>query len=142
MFNVKKIVIMLNFTHERVNFNVKWNLHGILSEKTRCYNVYINCAALCSCCIINVESYLQIDKNFITRELSCCKTLTTNSGNALKQALELLPIPLQAVHYEFSSEMLDSKLEMNMLKMKTEKLHLNQMHNKSSPNGATIGFEL
>ena len=38
--------------------------------------------------------------------------------------------------------MLDEKLEMNMLKMKAEKIHLNQMNNKNTPNGATSRFEL
>ena len=51
-------------------------------------------------------------------------------------------MPLQAVHYEVSSEMFDAKLEMNVLKMNSEKLHLNQMHNKNTPNGATVRFEL
>ena len=83
-------------------------LHSILSEKILCYNVYLSSAALCSCCIMSIESYLQIDKSIITRELLRCKKLTTNSSNALKQALEALPMPLQAVHYEFSSEILDA----------------------------------
>ena len=56
--------------------------------------------------------------------------------------MESLPTPLQAVHYEFGSEMLDAKLEMNVLKIKSKKLQLNQMHNKNAHNGATTSFEL
>ena len=57
-----------------------------------------------------------------------------------KQAVESLTMPLQAVHCEFSSEMLDTKLETSMLKSKTEKLHQNQMHNRNAPKGATASF--
>ena len=35
---------------------------------------------------------------------------TTNGGNALKQDVESLIMPLQAACYAFSSEMLDAKL--------------------------------
>ena len=56
--------------------------------------------------------------------------------------MESLPIPLQAVYYEISSVMLDAKLEMNVLKIKAEKLHLNQMHDKNIPIGATTSIEL
>ena len=76
-----------------------------------------------------IDRYLQIDEILITRELLRCKKLTTNSDNDLKWAVEALPMPLQAVTFECSSEIFDAKLEMNVLKTKTEKLHLNQMHN-------------
>ena len=49
---------------------------------------------------------------------------------------------LQSACFECSSEMLDAKLELNMLKEKAEKLHLNQKHRKNEPKGDNASFEL
>lgn len=57
-----------------------------------------------------VESCLQADKSLVTRQTLHCKKNTTNGGNALKQDVESLIMPLQAACYAFSSEMLDEKL--------------------------------
>ena len=88
-----------------------------------------------------IDRYLQIDEILITRELLRCKKLTTNSDNDLKWAVEALPMPLQAVTFECSSEIFDAKLEMNVLKIKVEKLHLNKMCDDKTAKGANASFE-
>ena len=88
-----------------------------------------------------IESHLQADESLTTRELLRCETLTTNKGNVLKQAMESLLMPLQVVHYEFISEILDATLETIMLKEKAENLHQNQIHNRNTPKGSTASFE-
>ena len=89
-----------------------------------------------------LKSYLKANKSLIARDLLRCKKLLTDSSNDLKQAAESLPMPFKVVHFESSSEMLDAKLGINMLKEKSEKLHLNQKHNKNMPKGADESFEL
>ena len=89
-----------------------------------------------------IESYLQLDKSVVSRSLMRCKKVQSNEEHFLKLAVELLLIPLQVVFFELSSELLELKLETDTMKKKAEKLHQNQKHNKNTPKGANVIFEL
>ena len=69
--------------------------------------------------------------------------MQSKEENTFKMTVDLLKIPLQAVFFlNFSSELLDTKIETDAMKNKAEKLHQNQKHNKNTPKGAKVSFEL